>query len=426
MISFLLTDEAKREAEKLDEALKNNQSVSFPPDKTNYPLSLLREGAMIGIMILSTKGGERKVLYGFSGAMSSLYDIPGWVNPCFSLSSFHSTFDPYDKKIHELTSLIEKEGREELKAERKRLSGEAQEKLNEIFVFSKWDGGKIHGLPPHPRTGTGECAGLKLINTALRKGWEIKGLAEYRWSKDKGPKEYFPPCEERCGALMEEMLGLKYLYIDQSIAVVDKKAGMLSVPGRGIEKIDSVSHRFHTLFPSSPEVCHVHRLDMDTSGLLVLAFDRESVKNLMTQFENREVEKTYIALLEGVVEEEEGDIDLPIRLDVDNRPRQIVDYQQGKKALTHWERIRVITTPSSRYTLVKFFPHTGRTHQLRVHASSGLGHPIVGDNLYGHQEEGQRLMLHASNISFKHPKTGERMEFQSPAPFTFQKQICTD
>ena len=416
MISFLLTQEAKDEAFLLDKALKENLSVSFPPDMENYPLSMLREEQMVGVLVARTKGGERKVLYGFSGAAKGEYKIPGWVNPCFSLTLFHSTFDPYDREIHRLTSLIE-EGRRDLVEKRRELSAEAQLKINEIFSFSKWDGTKALGLPPRPRTGTGECAGLKLINHALRKGWEITGLAEYRWSPFHEIQEFLPPCEERCGVLMEEMLGLKYLYADSDIAVVDKRAGMLSVPGKGIEKIDSVSHRFHTLFPSSPEVCHVHRLDMDTSGLLVLAFNRESVKNLMTQFEERKVEKTYVALLEGVVEEESGEISLPIRLDVDHRPRQIVDYEQGKPALTRWERIRVTTNDSGRYTFVRFFPHTGRTHQLRVHAASGMGHPIVGDNLYGNWKEGQRLMLHAESITFTHPRTGERVTFTSPIPF---------
>ena len=139
---------------------------------------------------------------------------------------------------------------------------------------------------------------------------------------------------------------------------------------------------------------------MDTSGLLVLAFDKESVKDLMLQFENREVQKTYIALLEGVIEEERGDIDMPIRLDVDHRPRQIVDWEHGKKAVTHWERIRVITTPEERFTLVRFYPHTGRTHQL-----------------YGHQRDGERLMLHSESIKFRHPKTKEEVVFTSPSPF---------
>lgn len=417
MISFLLTEEARNEAKLLDEALKRNNSASFPPEPEKYPLSLIRDGAMLGVMVLETKGGERKVLYGFSGAMSGYYDVPGWVKPCFSLTSFHTLFDPYDREIHRLTDEIENNGREDLIPKRKALSAEAQGKINGIFSFSSWNGKRIEGLPPRPRTGTGECAGLKLINTALRKGWEIKGLAEYRWSPSHGPEEFLPPCEDRCGALMEEMLGLKYIYADQDIAVVDKRSGMLSVPGRGEEKRDSVSYRFHTLFPSSPEICHVHRLDMDTSGLLVLAFNKESVKNLMLQFEKREVKKTYVALLEGVVEEESGDISLPIRLDTDHRPMQIVDFENGKSAFTHWERIRVKTTPTERFTLVRFFPHTGRTHQLRVHAASGLKHPIVGDNLYGREREGGRLMLHAESIVFNHPRSGERMEFTSPLPF---------
>ena len=417
MISFLLTEEAKEEARRLDSLLKENQSVSFPPDREKYPLSLLREGAMVGVMLLETKGGERKILYGFSGAMSGHYNIPGWVNPCFSLSTFHSVFDPYDREIHDLTYRIEEEGREDLKEERRQKSAEAQKKINDIFLFSSWNGEKFRGLPPRPRTGTGECAGLKLMNTALRKGWEMKGLAEYRWSSTEGPREFFPPCQDRCEELMERMLGLKYLYLDEDIAVVDKRSGMLSVPGRGEEKKDSVSYRFHTLFPSSPEVCHVHRLDMDTSGLMVLAFNRESAKNLMMQFEERKVQKTYVALLEGVIEEERGDIDLPMRLDIEHRPRQIVDYKDGKKALTHWERIRVTTTEKERFTYVRFFPHTGRTHQLRVHAAMGLGHPIVSDNLYGREREGVRLMLHAESITFTHPGSGERVTFTSPCPF---------
>ncbi|MBQ0071549.1 MAG: RluA family pseudouridine synthase, partial [Spirochaetales bacterium] len=175
--------------------------------------------------------------------------------------------------------------------------------------------------------------------------------------------------------------------------------------------------RFHTLFPSSPEQCHVHRLDMDTSGLLVLAFHKEALKNLSLQFEKREVQKTYVALLEGVITETEGDIDLPMRLDTEHRPMQIVDMELGKPALTHWERISVNTLEDGRYTRVRFFPHTGRTHQLRVHAASGLHHPIKGDNLYGHQKEGERLALHAESITFRHPRSGEMMTFMSEPEF---------
>ena len=156
---------------------------------------------------------------------------------------------------------------------------------------------------------------------------------------------------------------------------------------------------------------------MDTSGLLILAFNKESVKKLSLQFEKREVHKTYIALLEGVIKENSGIIDLPMRLDVDNRPYQIVDFENGKSAITRWEKLCVAWIGDDKYTKVRFFPETGRTHQLRVHASYGLKHPIKGDRLYGHRKDGERLYLHAESITFRHPRTGEEMTFTSQASF---------
>ena len=165
------------------------------------------------------------------------------------------------------------------------------------------------------------------------------------------------------------MLGLDYLYADEDIAVIDKKEGMLSVPGRGEEKKDSAAYRFHTLFPRSPAECTCHRLDMDTSGLLVLAFTKEAKRTLSMAFENREVKKEYEALLEGVITEDEGIIDIPIRLDIENRPYQIRDDERGKKAVTLWKRLGVEVIDGRKYTRVRFYPQTGRTHQLRVHSS---------------------------------------------------------
>ena len=411
---FLLTKEAENEAEALVDRIRHSGSVSLPPSD-EYPLSLLKDGVMLGVLIAETKEGEKKVLYGYSGALSGIYNIPGYVHTCFSEKDWNEYMLLYDKRIHELTRLIE-EGDESLRDERHALSAAAQEAYGTIFRFYNWRGEKIRGLPPHSPTGTGECAGLKLINTALRRGWEIKGLAEFRYSSSGGIV-YTPPCSERCGLLLPSMLGLDYIYLDSDIAVVNKRAGELSVPGRGEEKRDSVSYRFHTLFPSSPETAHVHRLDMDPSGLLVLAFNPRAKKDLSLQFEKREVRKTYIALLEGVIKEEEGDIDLPIRLDVDHRPLQIVDFEQGKQAITHWERLSVERHGGKLCTRVRFFPHTGRTHQLRVHAASGLGHPIIGDNLYGRREEGERLCLHAESITFRHPGTGEMISFTSAPAF---------
>lgn len=412
---FLLTEDAENEAHLLLDAIKKNHSVSFPPSE-DYPLSLLKEGNMLGVLIARTKSGERKVLYGYSGALSGVYNIPGWVHTCFSEKDYEDYMNLYDRKIHILTDEIER-GQRELVEERRALSAKAQEDYEKIFRFYTWRGEKIKGLPPHSPTGTGECAGLKLINTVLRKGWEIRGLAEFRYSPFSDDITFTAPCSERCGLLLPSMLGLDYIYLDEYIAVVNKESGFLSVPGRGEEKRDSVSYRFHALFPSSPEIAHVHRLDMDTSGLLVLAFTPEAKKNLSLQFEKREVEKTYIALLDGVIKENEGDISLPIRLDVEHRPVQIVDFEQGRSAFTHWERLSVERHNGKLCTRVRFFPHTGRTHQLRVHAASGLAHPIIGDNLYGHRDGNERLCLHAESITFTHPGSGKRVSFHSDPEF---------
>ncbi len=412
---FLLTSDAAHEAEALVHTLRESGSVSFPPSG-EYPLSLLKEGNMLGVLIARTKDGERKVLYGYSGALSGVYNIPGWVHTCFSEKDYEEYMGLYDRRIHELTKMIDS-GHDELIEERRKLSEKAQLEYEKIFRLYTWRGDRIKGLPPHSPTGTGECAGLKLINTALKKGWEIRGLAEFRYSPSSESLIFCPPCTERCGLLLPEMLGLEYIYLDETIAVVNKRPDFLSVPGRGEEKRDSVSYRFHELFPSSPEIAHVHRLDMDTSGILVLAFTPQAKKNLSLQFENREVEKTYIALLEGVIKEREGDISLPLRLDVDHRPMQIVDFELGKSALTHWERLSVERHEGKLCTRVRFFPHTGRTHQLRVHAASGLGHPILGDNLYGRRSEGERLCLHAESITFTHPGTGKRISFHSDPEF---------
>lgn len=201
--------------------------------------------------------------------------------------------------------------------------------------------------------------------------------------------------------------------------VIGKPAGMLSVPGKGPEKQDCAAARIGVMFPQASGPLVVHRLDMETSGLMVLGLDAEAQRALSMQFERREVEKAYVALLgeragEGpdVLEAEEGVIDLPMRLDVENRPRQVVDHVQGRAAVTRW---RVLTRETDRVR-VQFVPETGRTHQLRVHAAVGLRRPIVGDSLYG-GARAARLMLHASYLSFVEPGSARRVEFESGAGF---------
>jgi tRNA pseudouridine32 synthase/23S rRNA pseudouridine746 synthase len=208
---------------------------------------------------------------------------------------------------------------------------------------------------------------------------------------------------------------VEILYQDEDIVVVDKPSGLLSIPGRGPEKIDSVSHRIRQMFPDCLAQPSVHRLDMDTSGLLVLALTAASHRHLSLQFQNRETDKYYLALLDGELAGEEGTITLPFRLDVENRPHQIYDEIHGKIGTTHWKKLGI----ENGKTRIAFHPITGRTHQLRVHSAhpKGLGIPIVDDPLYGNGDLPGKMKLHACELTFTHPTTGEKMTFTAPVPF---------
>jgi tRNA pseudouridine32 synthase/23S rRNA pseudouridine746 synthase len=205
------------------------------------------------------------------------------------------------------------------------------------------------------------------------------------------------------------------LYRDEALAVVEKPGGLLAVPGRGPDKQDSVVSRLREILPWCIEQPAVHRLDMDTAGLMVLGLTREAHRHLSMQFAERQVNKQYLALLDGILPMEAGEISLPFRLDPERRPYQVYDPVQGKVGVSRWRKLDA----REGRTLVEFIPLTGRTHQLRLHASHplGLGCPIVGDRLYGSGILGQPLMLHATRLQFQHPATGELMEFFSAAPF---------
>ena len=203
-------------------------------------------------------------------------------------------------------------------------------------------------------------------------------------------------------------------HINASFVVVDKPAGMLSVPGRGEDKRDSVASRVKELFPNADGPLIVHRLDMETSGVMVFALNAESHRNLSKQFMDRQVDKSYIAILDGILDFDDGVVDIPLSRDWPNRPRQMVDTENGKHAIS---RYQVLDRDTNRaLTLVRFRPETGRTHQLRLHAAAsraqgGLGLPILGDSLYGDQSKAPRLMLHAEMLAFFHPDTGQRLIF---------------
>lgn len=204
----------------------------------------------------------------------------------------------------------------------------------------------------------------------------------------------------------------------QRWVVVDKPYGLLSVPGRGEDKTDCVQARVQAMFPDATGPLTVHRLDMETSGLMVFALSRPAHARLSRQFQQRKTGKSYIALLEGEVEGDEGEVGLPLMVDWPNRPRQHVDFERGRPARTLW---RVIAREEGR-TRVEFRPLTGRTHQLRVHAATareegGIGAPILGDLLYADPSSAPRLMLHASHLAFWEPFLGDWRRFSSEPPF---------
>lgn len=199
---------------------------------------------------------------------------------------------------------------------------------------------------------------------------------------------------------------------DDDIVVLNKPSGLLSVPGKAKEHADSLQTRVQRVFPSATIV---HRLDMATSGLMVMALNKPAHRHISKQFELRETSKTYQAIVFGTVQQDAGEIDLPLSCDWPNRPKQMVDHERGKKALTHWQ----VLERNSQSTRVELKPVTGRSHQLRVHMLS-MQHPIIGDRLYAHDQALQmanRLNLHATFLSFRHPVTAQKLCFESVVPF---------
>jgi tRNA pseudouridine32 synthase/23S rRNA pseudouridine746 synthase len=211
-------------------------------------------------------------------------------------------------------------------------------------------------------------------------------------------------------------LPLRILAQSPRWVVIDKPPGLLSVPGKGPDKQDCAASRVRAAFPGATGPLVVHRLDMDTSGLLLLALDEAAQRDLSFQFESRRICKAYTALVAGIPGSERGVVDVPVRTDIDNRPYQIIDTIHGRAAVTRW-RLLAVETDRARLRLE---PETGRTHQLRVHCAH-MGHPILGDCLYGPQPEtalaAPRLMLHASELEFHDPSSGRPVLVTSPAPF---------
>lgn len=352
------------------------------------------------------------------------------------LASLQAEIEAYDMEI------------ERLRTERKTRSAALQQWLFKQFRMLNALGEEqdlcdlfkdtVQKTPP---AGAGECAAPKLLQYAYRNGWQPLAMAEFWWGDS--PKNeirrhgyYYPACKGKCGPILKHMLQgldveenpletdvhrdaeLEIVYEDESLLVVNKPAGMLSVPGKS--DVDSVYQRVRRMYPGATGPMVVHRLDMATSGLMLVAKTKEVHQNLQAQFKNRTVCKRYVAWLDGIVEEKEGHLELPLRPDPEDRPRQVVDVVHGKPAVTDYRVLRyggckggLRTTP----TVVSFVPKTGRTHQLRVHSAHplGLNAPIVGDELYG--KKADRLYLHAEYLGFTHPVSGGYMEVEKEAGF---------
>lgn len=207
---------------------------------------------------------------------------------------------------------------------------------------------------------------------------------------------------------------VEIIYADPFIVIANKAPGLLTVPGRGPEKQDCLIKRLLSKYPNSRIV---HRLDQPTSGIVICPQGYEALRFIAKQFEAREVQKSYVAVVAGLVEKDCGEINLPLICDWPNRPRQMVDFEQGKSATTHYTVLQ--RDKVNNCTRVELKPITGRSHQLRVHMQQ-LGHPIMGDTLYAPEDiaaSSLRLLLHAQWISFRHPETGETIEFTIPASF---------
>ena len=331
---------------------------------------------------------------------------------------------------------------QELKAERKVRSAALQQQLFEQFRMLNYRGDvktlcdifeqTVHKTPP---AGAGECAAPKMLQQAYLHHWKPIAMAEFWWGNS--PKNevrhhgyYYPACKGKCEPILRHMLQgleveanpmqqeaergnekLNIVYEDQWLLIINKPAGMLSVPGK--ERQTSIYDLARKAYPEAEGPMIVHRLDMATSGLLIIAKDKKTHQHLQAQFKNRSIRKKYIALLDGIVPEDEGTIELPLCPNPLDRPRQMVDTQYGQPATTYYQ----VLERTDKYTRIAFYPHTGRTHQLRVHAAhpSGLHCPIIGDELYGKKDK--RLYLHAESIEFTHPVNGQSMCITKKADF---------
>ncbi len=358
----------------------NQMMNEFDSSSDFFSLCQKGKGKHFGALVCT----DGTVYKAFSGQLFGSYFHEGYVPPCF----------------------------EDVE---KYLNSSSSEFLHSMYRFYCFDG-KTTLLPKNSPTGTGDCCEPKLLSYCYSQGKKPLSMACFFYGDGSYPhKAFTQPCEARCKKLLPLIIGLDIVYLDSSVVVVNKPSGLLSIEGKGLEKQDSVAHRVKTLFSSCIAQPCVHRLDQATSGLMVLGLTDEAHRTLSMAFEKRLVKKEYVALVHGefplTLDGYKGTWEIKQRLDIDNRPMQIVDNQLGKTAVTYWQRLGTVRLNGSVFTKLLLCPQTGRTHQLRL-ACSHFGHPIAGDSLYGISDGFNKLQLCARHLEFDHPKTGKHLVFE--------------
>ena len=406
------------------------------------------EGKMFGVLVVEGTGDRGLAfLAAYSGLLEGRNDWDYFVPPVFDAQQPDGYFKQKEREISAKGG--DREMSQELQLwlfHQYQLLNARGETKDLVEIWRDYHASpRIQEKYPLPPGGTGDCCAPKLLQYAYSQGLKPVCMAEFWWGES--PKSlirhhgrFYPACSGKCKPVLAWMLqGLdvdpnpdeqrpqhlepRIVWEDEVMAVIDKPSGMLSMPGKIGD--DSVATWAQARWP---EAMLVHRLDMQTSGILLVVKTAEAYHHLQKQFEERTIKKKYLAIVEGEPQEEHGIIDLPLSSDPLNRPYQMVDYEHGKRAITeyrvlasahgvrnhvHFDCTRFLTPCA----LLALWPHTGRTHQLRVHCAhpDGLGCPILGDELYGRKAD--RLYLQAQAISFVHPTTGKRMHFELEEEF---------
>lgn len=419
----------------------------------------LTEGKMFGVLVVEAPlSSKYYFLAAYSGLLEGRNDWPYFVPPVFDAQQPDGHFKQEERRISAMRDESQRDERRQRSQELQlwlfhqyQILNARGEKHDLVEIWRDYHSSpRIQRRYPLPPGGTGDCCAPKLLQYAYQHHLKPVCMAEFWWgASPKGDRlssgdgesgqvrhhgQFYPACRGKCKPVLTWMLqgldvepspdangfpklDISVVYEDDTLAIIDKPSGLLSVPGR------AERHSAATIAQERwPGSLLVHRLDMWTSGLLVVAKTHDAYHDLQKQFSERTVEKRYVARLSRPWPADKptrGTISLPLYADPMNRPRQVVDYRLGKPAVTDYELVD--SSPSSRTgqggAFIALYSHTGRTHQLRMHCAheDGLGCPILGDELYG--QAADRLYLHAEQITLTHPATGQRMHFTSKCPF---------